>query len=152
MGSLKAALERVIRRFAYWPVSHPESQSCYRKEQQLVPRFPTLLCLLRGDCDRFPHFSHVLSGGVEASHDLRERATRLWSEATAVSAESARNAQGSSSLEFNLLTFSMMLLDNFWLNNLLKDLSCWVAITDGLPGDALPGELMLEQLREMSYT
>ena len=44
------------------------------------------------------------SSRVEASYDLRERATRLQSEETSVSAEGASKAQGLSSFEFNILT------------------------------------------------
>ena len=39
----------------------------------------------------------------------------------------------------------------FGLNALLEILSSWVAATDGLSYDALPGEITLEQLRELSY-
>ena len=110
------------------------------------------------------------SSRVEASYDLRERATRLQSEETAVSAESASNAQGLSSFEFNILTaltdprgqflfiwparvpnyttykqaLSLEQRSMFGLNTLLENLPSWVEVTDGLPDDALPGEVALE--------
>jgi hypothetical protein len=37
------------------------------------------------------------------------------------------------------------------LNTLFGKLSSWVAVTDGLPGDSLPGVPTLQQLRELSY-
>ncbi|KAH9992233.1 hypothetical protein BJV74DRAFT_835047 [Russula compacta] len=90
-----------------------------------------------------------MSSRVEASHDLRERATRLRSEATAVSVESASNAQGPR--EFEIAYKQALSLERrsiFGLNTLLENLSSWVAITDT---DGLSNGVTLERLRELSY-
>ena len=59
---------------------------------------------------------------------------------------SVRQVQGyiQASLVFRQKTFIR-------LNTLPGKLSSWVLVTDGLPGDLLPGVLTLQQLRELSY-
>ena len=96
MGSLKTALGRVqssasIRRFEKTGLSlHPASQSFHYKEQRSVPRFPTLLCPLRGDCDCFP--TYLLRPLMWRPHVILESVPRD-SGRTPVSAESAIDDQ-----------------------------------------------------------
>ena len=101
MGSLKAALERV-QSSASLGDSHTGLSLILQVNHAIVKNSSRYLdflryCVYYGEivtASRIP----PTSSRVEASHDLRERATRLWSEATAISAESASNAQGLSSL------------------------------------------------------
>ena len=107
MGSLKAALERV-QSSASLGDSHTGLSLILQANLAVVKisgRYLDFLrnCVYYGEIVAASHITST-SSRVEASHDLRERATKLRSEAIAVSAQSATNAQGPSSFDFNLLT------------------------------------------------
>ncbi|KAF8486403.1 hypothetical protein DFH94DRAFT_713172 [Russula ochroleuca] len=89
------------------------------------------------------------SSCVGASHELRERTTGLWSEATGVSAENATRAQGSR--RFKLVYNKALTLEqktNSRSNTLLETLLSWAAVTDGPSDDALPDVVTLERMSE----
>ena len=175
MGSLKATLER-LRSSASFGDSNAGLSLILQVNLAIVKNNSQYLDFLRY-CAYYREIVTAsclpsTSSRVETSYDLRERAMRLQSEETAVSAESASNAQGLSSFEFNILTalsdprgqflfikpeitykqaLSLKQRSIFGLNTLLENLSSWVEVTDDLPDDALPGEVALEQLCEPSY-
>ena len=107
MGSLKAALERV-QSSASLGDSHAGLSLILQLNLAVVKNSSRYLDFLR----HCAYYGEIVtasripptSSRVKASHDLRERATRIRFETTAVPVESASNAQGLSSFELNLLT------------------------------------------------
>jgi hypothetical protein len=60
----------------------------------------------------------------------------------------------SGSREFETAYNQALILEqktNFGLNTLLKNLSSWAVVTDGLPDDGASGATALQQLDELSY-
>jgi hypothetical protein len=120
-----------------------------------------------------PSIASPASPRVDSRHDLRERTMRLRSKTTGVSVANAGNVQGLSSYQstpFDSFHQHMCSLGprNFKdvysralslerktaseLDTLLEKLLSWVILVtdgDGLPDDALPDGITLEQLREL---
>ncbi len=120
IGSLGDALDRI---YSSASLQHsPMSKSPFQRAYVAFAANSDLCLSFLQSCDDYgkkvitwclSHIASPTSSDVGAPHDLRERSTRLLSEATGISAENVPNARGLSSFEsmpLILLTACLLLI------------------------------------------